>query len=113
MVAAIIVKKQIRPFNKKIKVSGDKSLSIRWALLASQAKGKSKAYNLLKSLDILSTLNSLKKLGIKVKLRKKYCEIEGNGLNTFKNKEKITLNAGNSGTFSRLILGLLIHHKKN
>ena len=87
-------------------------MSIRWALLASQAKGKSKAYNLLKSLDILSTLNSLKKLGIKVKLRKKYCEIEGNGLNTFKNKEKITLNAGNSGTFSRLILGLLIHHKK-
>ena len=99
MVAAIIVKKQIRPFNKKIKVSGDKILSIRCALLASQAKGKSKAYNLLKSLDILSTLNSLKKLGIKVKLRKKYCEIEGNGLNTFKNKQKITQNAGNSCNF--------------
>ncbi len=112
MVAPIVVKSQIRPFNKKIKVSGDKSLSIRWALLASQAKGKSKAYNLLKSLDILSTLNSLKKLGIRIKLKKNYCEIKGNGLNTFESREKITLNAGNSGTFSRLILGLLIHHKK-
>ena len=56
----IIVKNKINSFNKVITVSGDKSLSIRWALLASQAKGKSKVYNLLRSLDIISTLNCLK-----------------------------------------------------
>ena len=39
----------IKPFNKSIDIEGDKSLSIRWALLASQAKGKSKCFNLLKS----------------------------------------------------------------
>ena len=66
----IIVKKKIKPFNNVISVSGDKSLSIRWALLASQAKGKSKAFNLLKSLDVLSTLNCLKKLGVKIKIKK-------------------------------------------
>ena len=33
--------------NKSIKVSGDKSLSIRFAILASLAEGKSKAKNLL------------------------------------------------------------------
>ncbi len=112
MVAPIIIKKKIDPFKNKINVSGDKSLSIRWALLASQAKGKSRAYNILRSLDILSTLNSLKKLGIKVKLNKNFCEIESKGLNTFKDNKRITLNAGNSGTFARLVLGLLVHHKK-
>ena len=108
----IIVKKKIDPFNNIIRVSGDKSLSIRWALLASQAKGKSKAFNLLNSLDVLSTLNCIKKLGVKVKIKKKYCEIESDGINTFKKNKRVTLDAGNSGTFSRLILGLLIHHNK-
>ena len=107
----IIVKKKISPFNQIINVNGDKSLSIRWALLASQAKGRSRAYNILRSLDVLSTLNCLKKLGVKVRLKKKYCEIIGNGLNKFKNKKTLTINAGNSGTLGRLILGLLIHHK--
>ena len=60
----------IKPFNKTIKIEGDKSLSIRWALLASQAKGKSRSTNLLNSEDVLSTLKCLKKLGIKIKLQK-------------------------------------------
>ena len=38
--------------------------------MASQATGKSRAYNLLRSLDVISTLISLKKLGIKVRLKK-------------------------------------------
>ena len=49
----VTIKQKIKPFNKVIKVPGDKSLSIRWALLASQAIGKSKAYNLLRSEDVL------------------------------------------------------------
>ena len=58
----------------------------------------------------MSTLNSLKKLGVKIKLTKKNCEIKGLGLNGFKSKN-VTLNAGNSGTFGRLMLGLLTHTK--
>ena len=61
------IKKKIKPFNKVLEIEGDKSLSIRWALIASQASGKSKAFNLLKSEDVLNTLNCLKKLGIKIK----------------------------------------------
>ena len=101
----------IKPFNKKLEIEGDKSLSIRWALLASQALGKSKAYNLLKSEDVINTLNCLKKLGIKVKFSKNYCEIFGRGINGFDYKKKKILNAGNSGTLARLILGLLVHSK--
>ena len=40
----LTIKNKIKKFNKKIQVSGDKSLSIRWVLLASQAIGKSKGY---------------------------------------------------------------------
>jgi len=36
-----VIKKKINNFDKKIIVSGDKSLSIRWVLLASIADGKS------------------------------------------------------------------------
>jgi 3-phosphoshikimate 1-carboxyvinyltransferase len=101
----------IKNYNKTIQIEGDKSLSIRWALLSSQALGKSKSRNLLKSEDVLNTLKCLKKLGIKVKLNKNTCEIISNGLNSFKYKKKIILNAGNSGTLGRLLLGLLIHSK--
>jgi len=104
----VIIKKKINSFNKKIRVPGDKSLSIRWALLASQALGKSKAYNLLKSEDVLSALKGLKKLGVKIKLNKKFCEIDGVGINGFRYKKNLTIDAGNSGTFGRLILALLI-----
>jgi 3-phosphoshikimate 1-carboxyvinyltransferase len=106
------INQKIKPFNNKISIEGDKSLSIRWALLASQATGRSRAYKLLKSEDVLSTLNCLKKLGVQVKFKNDYCEIIGKGLNSYNYKNNLTLNAGNSGTLGRLILGLLVHSNK-
>jgi len=108
MSTILLIKNKIKDFNKSIKVDGDKSLSIRWVLLASQAIGKSRAYNLLMSEDVLAALNSIKKLGIKVKVKKYYCEIVGNGINGFKYKKNLTIEAKNSGTLGRLILGLLV-----
>ena len=107
MSKVLIIKEKIKKFNKQILVSGDKSLSIRWGLLASQAIGKSKGYNLLMSEDVLAALDSIKKLGIKVKIHKNYCEIFGNGINGFKYKKNLTIDAKNSGTLGRLLLGLL------
>ena len=95
-------------FKKTILIDGDKSISIRALLLGSQAQGKTFIENILLSEDIINSINCLKKLGIKILLNKKNCSIYGNGLNGFKFKKNITLNAGNSGTFARLILGLLI-----
>ena len=97
--------------NKSIKVSGDKSLSIRFAILASLAEGKSKAKNLLNSEDVTSTLNCLKKLGVAIKYNKKFCEIIGNGLDGFNNKKNLILNAGNSGTAARLLMAALVRTK--
>ena len=107
----ICIEKTINPFNKNLEIEGDKSLSIRWALLASQAIGKSTSTNILKSEDVLNTLKCLKKLGVKIKQFRNKCEIYGMGINGYKYKKNIVLNAGNSGTLARLILGLLIHSK--
>ena len=111
MSSKVKINNTIKPFNKILEIEGDKSLSIRWALLASQAKGKSKSKNLLKSEDVLSTLNCLRKLGVGIKFKKNICEINGLGLNGYRYKKNITLNTGNSGTLARLIMGLLIHSK--
>ena len=108
MSKSISIKQTINPFNNTIKVAGDKSLSIRWVLLASQTTGKSTANNLLMSGDVLAAINAIKRLGIKVKVENNYCEIFGNGINGFKYKKNLTIDAKNSGTLGRLILGLLI-----
>ena len=106
------INKKINSFSKSIDIDGDKSLSIRWALLASQAIGKSRAYKILRSEDVLSTLDCLKKLGVKIKIKKNYCEIVGRGLNSYNYKNNLSLNAGNSGTLGRLLMGLLVHSNK-
>ena len=111
MKSYVEITNKIKPYNKTLQIDGDKSLSIRWALIASQAIGKSKSLNILKSEDVLDTLKCLKKLGVKVKLIKNKCEITSKGLNSFNYKKRIILNAGNSGTLGRLILGLLVHSK--
>ena len=108
----LLIKNKIKKFNKQIKVSGDKSLSIRWVLLASQANGVSKGFNLLMSEDVLTAIDSIKRLGIKVNLHRNYCEIFGNGINGFKYKKDLVINARNSGTLGRLLLGLLIKSPK-
>ena len=108
----IKIKNKIKKFNKVLSIEGDKSLSIRWALIASQSEYKSKSVNLLLSEDVINTLKCLRKLGVKIKMRKNFCEINGVGLNGFKYKKNLILDAGNSGTLGRLIMGLLTHSKR-
>ena len=103
------IKRKINKFNKKIQISGDKSISIRWILFASLANGASKAKNLLISEDVLSTIKAIKKLGIKSVFKNNLCTIYGKGIDGYRYKKKITINAENSGTLGRLILGLLVN----
>ncbi len=105
----IIVKDRLKEFNKRLTVSGDKSLSIRWVLFSSIASGVSKANNLLMSDDVLTAIDTIKKLGIKVEINKKICKIYGKGIEGYNYKKNLTINANNSGTLGRLILGLLIN----
>ena len=100
------INKVIKPFNTKIKVNSDKSLSIRTVLLASIATGKSKISDLLEAEDVLNSLKTIKKLGVNFIKKKNYFEIHGVGINGFKLKKNLVLDAGNSGTLARCILGL-------
>ncbi len=105
----IVIKNRIKNFNRKIEVSGDKSISIRWVLLSSLADGISISKNLLMSEDVMAAINAIKKLGIKVKFKKNYCKIYGQGIDGYKYKKNIIIDAQNSGTLGRLILGLLVN----
>jgi 3-phosphoshikimate 1-carboxyvinyltransferase len=109
MANSILIRKILKPFNKKISVSGDKSISIRWVLFASLADGLSKSQNLLISEDVLAAIKTVRKLGVKVILKGKDCKIYGNGIDGYKYKRNLILNAENSGTLGRLILGLLVN----
>ena len=105
----VIINNKIGNFKKKITVPGDKSLSIRWVLFASLASGKSKAKNLLMSEDVLAAIKAVNKLGIKAIIKKKECTIFGKGIDGYKYKKNLTIDAKNSGTLGRLILGLLVN----
>ena len=107
----ISISDKIKNFKKTITVSGDKSISIRWVLFSSLANGKSKAKNLLISDDVLAAIRAIKKLGIKTIYKNKECTIYGKGINGYKYKKNLIINAENSGTLGRLLLGFLINSK--
>ena len=109
MAKKIKINKKINIFKKKIEVSGDKSLSIRWVLFSSLANGVSKSKNLLMSEDVMASIKAIRKLGIKIIFRKNICYIYGKGIDGYRYKKNLTINAENSGTLGRLILGLLVN----
>ena len=104
----IILKNKVSNFYKTIWIPGDKSISIRWVLISSIASGVSRAKNLLISEDVLAAIKSIQKLGVKVLNKKGVCKIYGVGVNGYKYKKNIVINAQNSGTLGRLITGILI-----
>ena len=104
------IQNKLEKYNKKsIILPGDKSISIRFLILSSLAKGKSVASNILKSEDVINTAKCLRKLGIKIKISQKKCEVFGKGLNGFKFKKNLILDAGNSGTCARLMFATIIN----
>ena len=106
---SLIINDKIGKFKKVISVSGDKSLSIRWVLFSSLANGVSNAKNLLLSEDVLAAIRAIKILGIKSKISKNGTKIFGKGFNGYNYKKNLKINAENSGTLGRLILGLIIN----
>ena len=104
----LLISKKIPSYNKNIKVDADKSISIRSFLIGAISENLSTVNNVLESEDVYSTINSLKKLGIKIKKQKakKYI-IFGKGLGSLNTRKIIKLNFGNSGNLARLLNGIL------
>tara|TARA_Y100000389_G_scaffold204693_1_gene258925 strand:+ start:453 stop:1760 length:1308 start_codon:yes stop_codon:yes gene_type:complete len=90
-----------------ITVPGDKSVSHRALMLGGIATGKTNIKGFLAGKDCLSTMTSMKSLGIKIEiLDETEMSIHGVGLNGL-SAPKTDLDLGNSGTAMRLMAGLL------
>lgn len=104
----LIINSKISSFKKIIKVDSDKSISIRSFLIGAISHNISSVKNVLVSEDVLSSIECLKKLGVKIKKNKFAAySIHGKGLGSLSAKKNSELNFGNSGTLARLIIGIL------
>ena len=92
------------------KIPGDKSISHRSIIIPSIAKGVCEINNILKSDDVLHTLNAFKSMGVNIEENNKKIIIQGKGLNSL-NKANGKIYLGNSGTSARLLTGLLSSQK--
>jgi len=98
--------------NGEINIPGDKSISHRSIIIPSISNGICEITNLLKSEDVMHTLNAFKLLGVKIEEDKNKFIVYGNGLNSLKKPNK-EIYLGNSGTSARLLIGLLAAQKFN
>ncbi|WP_137602217.1 3-phosphoshikimate 1-carboxyvinyltransferase [Paucilactobacillus nenjiangensis] len=88
-------------------VPGDKSISHRSIMLGAISHGTTTVDHFLLSDDCLHTIGAFRELGVKIDVDGDHVSIEGKG--GFRNfdKPKKPLDMGNSGTSTRLLLGLL------
>jgi 3-phosphoshikimate 1-carboxyvinyltransferase len=95
-----------RPLLGEMEIPGDKSISHRAVIFGSLAKGKTKVTHFLNGEDCMRTIDAFQKLGVKIKVEGSELLIEGKGIDALKEPLE-PLNFGNSGTTTRLMLGLL------
>ena len=94
----------------KIKVPGDKSISHRALMLGSLAEGETKIRGLLLGEDPRSTAACFAAMGARIsELNSELVTVRGIGLGNLREPIDV-LNAGNSGTTLRLMLGVLASH---
>jgi len=90
----------------RLRLPGDKSISHRYAMLASVAEGASTLHNYSSGADCRSTLGCLRTLGIGVEEQGRDVRIVGRGLRGY-TAPASDLDAGNSGSTIRMLSGLL------
>ncbi len=94
----------------QIEVPGDKSISHRALMLGAIAEGETQIQGLLLGEDPRSTAECFRAMGAEISdLNTQMVRVKGIGLGQLKEPVD-TLNAGNSGTTMRLMLGLLASH---
>ena len=98
--------KKSTPLRGELAVPGDKSISHRAVMFGALAKGTTSITNFLKGADCLSTISCFEKMGIEIEQLPSEILIHGKGLHGLNAPETI-LDAGNSGTTTRLLSGIL------
>jgi len=103
------MRKQISPaasVSGAIQLPGDKSISHRYAMIASIAEGETKISNYSTGADCQSTLECMRGLGAAIERRNGVVRIHGHGLHGLREPSGV-LDAGNSGSTIRMLSGIL------
>jgi len=98
------------PLTGALRVPGDKSISHRALMFAGLAVGRSRISGLLEGEDVLATAAAMRQLGAVVeRLEDGTWQVDGAGLGSLLEPSQ-ALDMGNSGTSTRLMMGLLASH---
>ena len=90
----------------EVTVPGDKSISHRSIMFGAISEGLTEVTNFLQGADCLSTISCFRKLGIEIENTTEKILVHGKGIRGLSAPDSI-LDAGNSGTTTRLISGIL------
>ena len=94
------------PLHGEIIIPGDKSISHRAVMFGAISEGTTEITNFLQGQDCLSTISCFRKMGIEIEHTKDKILVHRRGLHGLQAPSDI-LDAGNSGTTTRLICGIL------
>lgn len=97
---------KVKQLRGEVTVPGDKSISHRAVMFGSLAEGTTEVINFLQGADCLSTIDCFRKMGIEIENTPEHILIHGKGLHGLCAPDSV-LDAGNSGTTTRLISGIL------
>ena len=98
------------PLTGRIRVPGDKSISHRSIMLGALAVGRTRVTGLLEGEDVMSTAAAMRAMGARIeRLDSGEWVIDGVGVGGLM-QPRTALDMGNSGTSTRLLMGLVASH---
>lgn len=102
--------KRAQSLKGSVRIPGDKSISHRAVMFGSLSKGTTEVTNFLQGADCLSTIDCFRKMGIEIENTPEKIIVHGKGLHGLSEPKEV-LDAGNSGTTTRIISGILAGQK--
>jgi 3-phosphoshikimate 1-carboxyvinyltransferase len=97
------------PLRGTLRVPGDKSISHRAVMLGALAVGETRVTGLLEGEDVMATAAAMRAMGAQVEKRGEEWRIHGAGVGGLLQPHS-ALEMGNSGTSTRLLMGLIASH---
>ncbi len=98
-----------QPLKGRVRVPGDKSISHRALIFGALATGTTRITGLLEAEDVINTAHAVVALGAIAEKRGGIWEVKGRGVGGLQ-QPKAPLDFGNSGTGTRLMMGVVAGH---
>ncbi len=105
-----LIARSNKPVSGDVSVPGDKSISHRALMLSTLAVGRSEVTGLLEGEDVMATAAAMRAMGATInRLGEGHYEVFGVGVGGLLEPDNI-IDMGNSGTSTRLLMGLVASH---